>query len=324
MNDTRAAIVELLQEGPATGPSIADRLDVSRAAVWKHLEALREAGFEIETDPYRLVSIPEFGSAAAIEAHLQRPYRIEYHDTIESTNARARELADRADETTPRGVAVVADEQTGGRGRLDRSWASPSGGIWLSILTWPDRPPSHAPLFTLAASVAVTRAVRSIGIEAAIKWPNDVLAVGGDSRETGDAPDRKLCGILTETRGEADRIEWLVAGIGLNANVDPVELPDGATSLQSIRSEPVDRAALTARILEAFAAATDDLESVLEEWRTYSATIGSRVRVTTATETIEGTAIGVTHPGALVVETDEGERTIHAGDCEHLRSAGQP
>lgn len=323
MTDTRRSIVELLEGGPVSGPAIADRLDVTRAAVWKHVEALRAVGFEIESTPggYRLGSVPEYGSAVAIEAGLSAPYRIEYHDTIDSTNARARDLA----ENGRANVVVAADEQTGGRGRLDRSWVSPSGGIWLSIVCRPDRPPSHAPLYTLAAAVAVTRAVRSLGVDATIKWPNDVIVESppDDEREglpsAADRGGSKLCGVLTETRGEADRIEWLIVGIGLNANVDSADLPDGSSSLQSILGRAIDRGALVRSILESFDTGTDDLEAVLDEWRTLSATIGSRVRIRTADGTIEGTAIDVTHPGALVVETDRGTETVHAGDCEHLR-----
>ncbi|MFT4965001.1 MAG: BirA family biotin operon repressor/biotin-[acetyl-CoA-carboxylase] ligase, partial [Halobacteriales archaeon] len=128
MNETRRAVLEALDDGPITGPALADRLDVSRAAVWKHVEALREAGFEVEStdEGYVLTSIPEFGGAA-IEFGLDAPFDVEYHDAIDSTNDRARDLAGEGTED----VVVVADEQTGGRGRLERGWTSPSGGVWL-------------------------------------------------------------------------------------------------------------------------------------------------------------------------------------------------
>ncbi len=119
---------------------------------------------------------------------------------------------------------------------------SPSGGIWLSVLFRPDVPMAHAPVFTLAAAVAVTRAAREAGVEAGIKWPNDVLVRHDDAA-------RKLAGILTEMEGEADRVSWVVVGIGVNANVDPADLPDEATD-ESLaeRGEPVDRRLFTQRL----------------------------------------------------------------------------
>jgi len=162
MQETRTRIVEALAAGPVAGPDLADRLDISRAAVWKHVEALREVGFEIASgeEGYELQSIPEFGPAVGFG--LDAPVDVEYYDSIDSTNRRARELAAAGREN----VVVVADEQTGGRGRLDRAWASPSGGVWLSVLVRPAVPATHAPVYTLAAAVATTRAVREASVEA--------------------------------------------------------------------------------------------------------------------------------------------------------------
>ncbi|MFB6251316.1 MAG: biotin--[acetyl-CoA-carboxylase] ligase [Halobellus sp.] len=322
MNATRRAILAALAAGPVTGPALADRLDVSRAAVWKQVESLREAGFRIESgdDGYRVESVPAYG-AAAIEFDLDAPYRIEYHEEIGSTNDRARELAEAGEV----GMAVVADEQTGGRGRLDREWTAPSGGVWASLLLRPNRPPSAVPIYTLAAAVAVTRAAREAGADARIKWPNDVLVF--DSRES--APETeisrdKLAGILTEMEGEADRVSWLVVGIGVNANIDAEALPSGATSLRAEVGD-VDRRVFLQRVLEEFASLTSeagDLRNVLEAWRDHAATLGQRVRVQTPTETAEGEAIDVRFPGSLVIRTEGGERVVTAGDCEHLRPSG--
>jgi BirA family biotin operon repressor/biotin-[acetyl-CoA-carboxylase] ligase len=308
MQETRIQILEALAERPVAGPDLADRLDVSRAAVWKHVEALRETGFEIASGDggYELRSVPEFGPAVAFG--LDAPVDVEYHDSIDSTNRRARELAAEGREH----VVVVADEQTGGRGRLDRTWASPSGGVWLSVLVRPEVPAAHAPVYTLAAAVATTRAVREAGVAASIKWPNDVL-VGG----------QKLAGILTEMEGEADRIEWLVVGIGLNANVDPADVPaEDATSIRAERGD-VDRRVLSQRLVESFHDLHTDHESVLPGWREYADTLGRRVRVETGDRTVEGEAIDVEFPGALEVDTGDGVETVAAGDCEHLRPAGE-
>ena len=315
MNPTRRALLTALEGGPVDGPTLADRLDISRAAVWKQVEALREAGFVIESSDggYQVIEVPEYG-AEALAFGLDAPYDVEYRAQVASTNDRARELAagGAAD------VVVVADEQTGGRGRLDRAWAAPSGGVWASLVLRPERPPAEVPMYTLAAAVAVVRAAREAGVEATIKWPNDVL-VAGDAE--GADNERKLAGILTEMEGEADRVSWLVIGIGVNANVDRDALPSGATSLRAAVGD-VDRRKFLQRVLEEVHDLTGgdtDLRTVLDAWREHASTLGRRVRVETPRGPVEGRAADIRFPGSLVVETDDGERVVHAGDCEHLR-----
>lgn len=309
MQETRAAILTAIADGPVSGPALAERLDVSRTAVWKHIESLRESGFEIESSDlgYEVTSIPEFG-AAAIEFGLAAPFEIECHDAIDSTNARARTLA--ADGATDR--VVIADRQTGGRGRLDREWRSPSGGVWLSIVSRPAVPPSRAPLYTLAGAVATAQATREAGVAADIKWPNDVLV-----------NDRKLAGILTEMEGEADRVSWLVVGIGVNANVDPDALPGDvdATSLRLERGEDVNRRRFIQRLLERFHELRANPDQILPAWRELTVTLGQTVRVETPTDTVEGVAVDVVDAGALVLDTGDDEIVVTAGDCEHLRTA---
>lgn len=306
MQETRARILDALSEGPTAGPELAQQLGITRAAVWKQIEALREAGFGIGSTPdgYELESIPEYG-AEAIEFELDAPFEVEYHETIESTNERARELASEGEEN----VVVIADTQTGGRGRLNREWASPSGGIWLSLLLRPTVPATHAPIVTMAAAVATARAVESTGVEPAIKWPNDVLI-----------DDQKVAGILTEMEGEADRISWLVVGIGLNANFDDDQLPaeSAATSLQAMTGA-VDRRDCVQMILETMTELLDDQDEILPAWRNRSGTLGQRVRVDTPEGVVEGEAVDVEFPGVLLVENSNGTERVTVGDCEHLR-----
>lgn len=349
MTETRRALLDALGDGPISGPAFADELGVSRAAVWKQVEALRAEGFDVEStdEGYVVRAVPEFGEAAILYG-LDADFDVEFHEAIPSTNTRARELAGEtrarrgsrrgaassigraADQNRVAETAVVADEQTAGRGRLDREWSGPAGGVYCSLLIRPDRPPAHAPIYTLAAAVAVTRAAREAGVEAVIKWPNDVLVNSADSEvplgtdDVGDETEtrggRKLCGILTEMEGEADRIGWLIVGIGVNANVDATALPAGATSLQTERGDPVERSVFVQRLLEEF----DDLrghpDAVLGDWREHAVTLGRRVRVETPGGGVVGEAVDVEFPGALIVETDAGERRrVTAGDCEHLR-----
>lgn len=330
MSDTRSALLDALEDGPVPGPALAEELGVSRAAVWKQVEALREEGLGIESidEGYAVTDVPEFGGAG-IEFGLDAPFEIEYHDSIASTNDRASERASGGAED----LAVVADEQTAGKGRLDRGWSGPSGGIYCSLVIRPERPPAHAPIYTFAAAVAVTRAAREAGVEAVIKWPNDVLVSGtNDSQSDGTSEDvlvvddaanrggQKLCGILTEMEGEADMVAWLVVGIGVNANIAATDLPKGATSLQAERGEPVERRLFLQRLLEEFDSLRNDPDSVLDAWREHAATLGQRVRVETPGGDVVGEAVDVAFPGALIVETDDGDRErVTAGDCEHLR-----
>lgn len=321
MNETRREILAAMADEPVGGPELADRLGVSRTAVWKHVEALREAGFVVESgdEGYSLAAVPEFG-AEAVEFGLDAPFSVEYHGSIESTNDRARELA--ADGASD--VVVLADEQTGGRGRLKRPWSGPSGGVWMSILLRPSFPPAAAPVLTLAAAVATTAAAREAGVNAAIKWPNDVVVPDGRSvrRDGSDGEDdrggAKLAGILTEMEGEADRVSWVVIGIGVNADIDGAALPAGATSLRREVGD-VNRRRFVQRLLEEFDNLRGDGDAVLDGWRTYADTLGRRVRVQTRTGDVVGEAVDVEFPGALVVDTGDERVRVHSGDCEHLR-----
>lgn len=311
MSRSRRRIVQALAEsdGPVSGPTLAEALSVSRTAVWKQIEGLREEGFEIESDEsgYRLAAVPDRGSTA-LSLGLDAPFDVEYHETIDSTNRRARELAEEGATDT----VVVANAQTAGRGRLDRSWESPPGGVYVSIVCRPDRPPAQAPLYTLAGAVATTRAVRELGLRARIKWPNDVLLVDGGT-------ERKLAGILTEMQGETDRIEWLAVGIGVNIDDPGIE---GATGLRSELGDHVELRAFVQRLLESFDALREqESASILADWRDVAATLGRHVRVETPGGAVVGRAVDVEPPGALVVETDEQTISVHAGDCEHLRCA---
>jgi len=312
MNETRRTLLAAFEEGPITGPELATRLGISRAAVWKQVEALRDDGFTIEsTDAgYEVTGVSEYG-AAAIEFELEAPYIVEYHDSLGSTNDRARKVA----KSGAVDVAVVADEQTGSRGRLKRAWTAPSGGVWCSVVLQPDLPAAHVPLSALASGVATVAACREAGVDAHLKWPNDVLV--GDEGERGG---QKLAGILTEMEGEADRVSWLIVGIGVNANIDAAELPEGATSLRELTGD-IDRRLFVQRLLESLHEQLSNPDTVLDQWREYSSTLGSEVRIETSTGVVEGRAVDVQFPGALVVETDTGEEVVHAGDCEHLRPA---
>lgn len=303
-------VLRELADGPVGGPEMAVDLGISREAVWKRIESLRAEGFRIEgtSSGYELQGIPEYDELGVALA-APREFTIVYRDVVGSTNEVAREYAGEGES----GIVVVADEQTGGRGRLGREWSSPSGGIWMSVVMRPAMSPSEVSVVTHTASVAVTETVRELGVEVGIKWPNDVLV-----RYEGE--DAKVAGILTEFEGEADQVNWAIIGIGLNANVSVSELPAGATSLLEV-SGPVTRRCLVGDILRKLTEYRDEREAVLARWKEYSLTLGERVRVELDDREVEGEAIDVTESGALVVKTSDGEEVVHSGDCYHLQSA---
>ena len=261
------------------------------------------------------------GLTAAAVLSLGSPLarEVEVHEALPSTQDRARELA-RAG--APHGTLVVARIQTGGRGRLRRTWGSPAGGLWMSLVLRPDLEANAAPRVTLTASVAVTKTLRELGVDAGIKWPNDVLV----------EPDgRKICGILAESslgspaRGQPQRVEHVILGIGLNANLDLADLgvPDlAATTLRSELRRDVDLLELLDSLLSNLHAElrrVRDFAAILDGWRALSLVLGERVFVRRSGEMLEGVAVDVSSEGALLLETSGGLVELHEGEVERLR-----
>ncbi|MGQ9582443.1 MAG: biotin--[acetyl-CoA-carboxylase] ligase [Thermoplasmatota archaeon] len=241
-------------------------------------------------------------------------WRIVSFAAIDSTNRKAREMAEAGE---PEGAVVVAGAQTEGRGRLGRSWISPVGGLWFSVLLRPDVAPEHAPKLGLIAGASVAAALRGLySLNARLRWPNDVL-VGG----------RKLCGILMELAASGERVEHIVLGIGVNASFPLEELPPelrrSSTTLQQLLGHPVDLQPLLSRVLDELASRylafkEGAFESALSEWRELSETLGRRVRVRTHSGVVEGRAEGIESDGSLRVVTGDGPVKVSAGDCVHL------
>jgi BirA family biotin operon repressor/biotin-[acetyl-CoA-carboxylase] ligase len=242
---------------------------------------------------------------------------VHLHRELESTNLTAQQLAQ---EGAAEGTVVLAERQRRGRGRRGRSWHSPTGvGIYCSIILRPVIAPSGAQLVTLTAAVALARAIASVtGLSPRIKWPNDLLI-----------RERKVAGILTESRGGPDRLDYLVVGVGVNANHTAAdfqeELRAGATSLRLELGLPVQREALVSRLFSELEGLYEKLQQgesalILRQWRSLSRTLGQRVLVSLGKGTIEGIAVDVNEGGALVVRRDDGSPAfIQSGDLVHLR-----
>ena len=312
-------VLELLRAagGYISGEKMAERLGVTRAAVWKKIAALRDAGYDISSAPrsgYVLRSAPDRLIETEISQDLKTALvgrKVICYDVVDSTNLVLKNLAR---EGTEDGTVVVADSQGTGRGRMERAFFSPPGkGIWVSILLRPTFLPQDAPKCTLMAAVAVARAMEAFGLRAEIKWPNDILHDG-----------RKLVGILTEMSAEMDRVNYVVIGIGINVNIAPEDFPAElraiATSLMQMKGAPLPRVAFLQELLRVL----DDLYAsvqhegfapVLAAWREYAVTLGQEVRVIgPAGEEFEGVAVDIDAEGALLVDTVEGRRRVLAGD----------
>ncbi len=244
--------------------------------------------------------------------------RVEFHEEIGSTQERARELAH---EGAPHGTLVISKVQKGGRGRLRRSWGSPPGGLWMSLVLRPDLPAHLAPRVTQAAAVGVAKALWGFGVEARIKWPNDLLV-----------EDRKICGILAESSAATtpgDRHpDFVLLGVGLNANLDPEDLGVPDREIATLRSElgrDVDLVELLGSILanlDSELGRIRDFAAILDDWRALNCTLGKSVRVERFGEVLEGRAADLTPEGALLLETPKGTVEVFEGEIEHLRQGG--
>jgi BirA family biotin operon repressor/biotin-[acetyl-CoA-carboxylase] ligase len=247
---------------------------------------------------------------------------VEVHEALGSTQERARELAHAG---KPHGTLVVAEIQTAGRGRLGRQWGSPKGGLWMSLVLRPWFDASLAPRITQTAAVGVAKALWEVGVEARIKWPNDLLADG-----------KKICGILAESSagyatGPAREryLDYVILGLGMNADLDPAGLgvPDGeVTTIRSELGRDVDLLELLRVVLsnlDAELGRIEDFGAVLEDWRNLNCTLGEKVRVRRFGKTIEGRAVDLTAEGALLLSTRQGTLELFEGEIQHLRQGGE-
>lgn len=314
----KSEILEALREtdGYVSGQDLCNKFGVSRTAVWKAIKQLKEAGYEIEAVPnkgYHIVSAPDLMNKVELESIRNTTWagqEIYYYDVTDSTNIRAKELAE---EGHPSGTLVVADRQEAGRGRRGRSWDSPSGtGIFMTLLLKPEMNPNHASMLTLVAAMAVARAIsKCANTEALIKWPNDIV-IGG----------KKICGILTEMSAQFDFINHIVIGIGINVHNEhfPEEIAETAGSIFLQTGKRIRRAELIEQILEQFEhyyaifMETEDLSGLVREYNSILVNMNKSVRVLDPKEPFEGKAMGITKKGELIVDTWESRKMVSSGE----------
>jgi BirA family biotin operon repressor/biotin-[acetyl-CoA-carboxylase] ligase len=317
---TGTAILEAFYQAAGQFVCAADikgQSKLSPATVAAEIAELEKLGYTIESHPhfgYRLLGTPDRLTADDIRARLKSKIigtEILVFEETASTN----DLVDQLAKSGAReGLVVFAETQTRGRGRRGRAWASPRGkGLWFSILLRPQLPTAAASRITVAASVAVARAIRqNCGVDARIKWPNDVMV-----------NDKKLAGILTELRAETDEILLAILGIGIDVNCTREDFPDAmmgvATSMELETGKTQDRMALAAQVLtaldECYQAALTDFEGIVDEWARLCTTLGKHIVVTMGQRRIEGFAQALDGDGALLLRKDNGQtERILGGD----------
>jgi BirA family biotin operon repressor/biotin-[acetyl-CoA-carboxylase] ligase len=307
------------RQGYCSGEEISQRLGVSRQALWKHIQELKNLGYEIVAVPhlgYKLVTSPDrlFSFELARDLNTKEiGKKIYCFDTLGSTMDEAMRLGMQG---VCEGTFVLAEQQTKGRGRLGRSWSSPKHkGIYGSLLLRPKLLPSQVSILTLLAAVSIVEAIKEItALDAQIKWPNDILLAG-----------KKIGGILTELVASLDEVNFVIIGFGINVNNDKRTLSGSAGSLSQQKKEQINRTSLLQEILRRieknyFLLKHKGPHPIIEKWREYNVTLNKRVKVYCQKEHIEGEAEDIDLDGGLLVRCDSGvKEKVTAGDVLHCR-----
>lgn len=305
-----------------SGESLSRQLGVSRAAVWKHITALRQVGYNIEAVPsrgYQLLSRPDLLLPEVVQTGLKSEIiarQVEFYAELDSTNQRAQELGEQG---ALEGSVVIAETQTAGRGRMGRSWSSPAGvNLYTSILLRPQLLPLQASQLTFMSAVAVARSIEAVaGVSVNVKWPNDILLNG-----------KKVAGLLNEISAEMEGIHYVVLGIGVNLNMRadqfPADLRYPATSLLLATGKAVDRVAFAQQLYHQL----DGLYRLLNSsgfapiriaWEALFDMLGSRVNVDCGQQQFAGVVDGIAEDGALLLRLADGkQQQIYAGDVTPL------
>lgn len=299
-----------------SGQQISKDLHVSRTAIWKHINVLKERGYIFESSTrkgYRLIYAPNLLTPLEIDSALHTETfgrHVVYLESTQSTNEEAKKIAR---EGAEEGTIVVAEEQITGHGRLARGFYSPfAKGIWFSLILRPKFFPMEASKCTLLAAVGVCRGIRRMGLaDAGIKWPNDILVHG-----------KKLVGILTLMSASMEKIDYIIMGIGINTGIKKNEFPEdfreGATSFlnEGINVSRKDLlAAIFGELEKEYSIAQDEgFDKVLDDWRALSVTLGQEVRVIFGDDSYTGKAVDIDRDGCLLVNTGSEVKRVIAGD----------
>lgn len=315
----KAKILELLRGSNEyiSGQELCGRFGVSRTAVWKVMNQLKEEGYEIEAVQnrgYRLKSAPEVLSESELRSRIHTKWAGRNLHHLEATDSTNKDAMRYMEEGEPHGTLVTADTQSAGRGRRGRVWDSPEGrAIYMTIGMKPEFEPDKAPMLTLVMALSVAEAIgEQTGLEAQIKWPNDIVI-----------NCKKVCGILTEMNLESDYIRSVVTGVGINVNQQkmPEEIAETATSLFLEKGGMISRAAIIESVLRHFEhnyerfIQTLDLSALVPSYQDRLVNKDRKVRVLDPKGEYEGTARGIRSTGELIVELPNGTiQDVYAGE----------
>jgi len=309
----KSKILKILRDnrdGYISGENLSGKLGVSRAAIWKHINVLRQEGYNIESitnKGYRLISETDDLNAISLNAMIENiPFLdfAHYFETIDSTNLEAKRYA--LTNLEHEGI-IVASEQTSGKGRLGRHWDSEKkSGLWMSMLLRPKIKPESASSLTLVAATAMCEALENLtGLPIGIKWPNDLVC-----------QDRKICGILTEMSAEFNSLHYIVLGIGVNLKqqIFSEELANKATSL-SLLGVTLQSKILLNEFLKIFSKyyalfVKNDMTNVINHHRSHSVTLNREVSIISQNEVRSGYALDISENGSLIIENDKGEKEV--------------
>ncbi|MFD0694795.1 biotin--[acetyl-CoA-carboxylase] ligase [Paenibacillus sp. GCM10027628] len=316
-------ILQLFAEHPdayVSGEEISRALNVSRTAIWKHIEALRQAGYEFEAAPrkgYRLISKPDKWNVSELLAGLKTKSlgkQLHVYGEVDSTQTIAHQLVASG---APEGTLVLAETQTAGRGRMGRKWHSPAGkGIWMSLVLTPRIPVYFMPQLTLLCAVALCRSIQKVvKVDIGIKWPNDLL-IGG----------KKVSGILLESSGEDERLKYVIAGIGISANLKVEDYPEELRSIATSLAIESGTDIVREQLVQAFLIEFEELYGLYIDkgfvpirllWEALSVTLNRPIRTHSPSGFVEGMAESLDDSGALTVITETGDKVkIYSGDIE--------
>lgn len=319
-----ADIIRMFKEKDdyVSGEEMSRALGITRAGIWKRIEELRNKGYKIQASAakgYKLVKSPEF-SLEELEMLVQGDIgrEIIFFKTIGSTNTAALELAEKG---APHGTVVIADRQAKGKGRLGRTWVSPPGSnIYMSVILRPEIEPKDATLLTIMTAVSCAKGVmKSTGLKAEIKWPNDLMI-----------SNKKLGGILTEMKSDPDGIVFAVIGIGINVNSKttkdfPPDIQGIATSIREELGKIQSRTFIIAEILKETehwykVLLTEGRKPLFDEWKRLSSTLGRKVKVTAGDNVFTGVAEDIDKGGMLILRLPSGMlKKISSGDLTMMR-----
>lgn len=313
--NVKTEILKILRNtsGYVSGQELCKQLGVSRTAIWKVINHLKEEGYLIEAvsnKGYKLMNTPDVISTSELESRINTEIigqKIKYYEEVDSTNTVAKRIAEEKDTN---GLLVIAEKQIQGKGRRGRNWDSPKGtGIFMSIILKPRINPSNASMLTLIAALSVIRSFKKLlSVEAFIKWPNDIVING-----------KKVCGILTEMSAEIDYINHVIVGIGINVSTKefPSEISTVATSLFIEGNESISRAEIVSNILEEFETCykvfleTENLVYLVEQYNKVLINMGREVRIMERDKEYLAIALGINERGELIVEESETKQIKH-------------